>query len=99
MGQGSSVVMSFGLSHRHGLDPALLWLWCKPTAIALIQPLAWKLPNAVDVALNSEKKKSIVRFYNLIYIPSKILTKIEMFLRSKLFGLFYTCFLTLPSSI
>ena len=27
-------------------DPALLWLWCKPVAVALIPPLAWELPYA-----------------------------------------------------
>ena len=30
-------------------DPALLWLWCRPAAAVLIQPLAWELPYAVDV--------------------------------------------------
>ena len=28
------------VGHRNGLDPALLWLWHRPTAIALIRPLA-----------------------------------------------------------
>ena len=28
-----------GGSGRHNLDHALLWLWCRPAAIALIQPL------------------------------------------------------------
>ena len=32
-------------------DPALLWLWCRPAAAALIGPLAWKLPYAMGVAL------------------------------------------------
>ena len=30
-------------SHKHGSDPALLWLWCWPAAIAPIQPLAWEI--------------------------------------------------------
>ena len=25
-------------------DPALLWLWWRPAAVAQIQPLAWELP-------------------------------------------------------
>ena len=29
----------------------LLWLWHKPTALALIQPLAWELPYAAGKAL------------------------------------------------
>ena len=28
-------------------DPALLWLWCRSPAAALIQPLAWELPHAI----------------------------------------------------
>ena len=34
------------------LDPAaLLWLWCRPAAAALILPLAWEPPCAAGVAL------------------------------------------------
>ena len=33
-------------------DLALLWLWHRPTAAALIRRLAWKLPYATGVALN-----------------------------------------------
>ena len=32
-------------------DLVLLWLWCRPVAIALIPHLAWELPCAVGVAL------------------------------------------------
>ena len=41
-------------SHRCGLDLALLWLWCRPAAAALIQPPAWELPYAEGVALESK---------------------------------------------
>ena len=37
-------------------DPALQWLWYRPVDIALIQPLAWELPYAVDEALKRKKK-------------------------------------------
>ena len=30
------LAMSCGVSHSHGLDPALLWLWHRPEATALI---------------------------------------------------------------
>ena len=33
------------------------WLWCRPAAAALIQPLSWELPYAAGVALKSKKKK------------------------------------------
>ena len=42
---------------RCGLDLVLLWLWYRPTSIALIQPLAWELPYATSVALKKKKKK------------------------------------------
>ena len=38
-------------------DLALLWLWRRPAAAALIQPLAWKLLHATDAALKSETNK------------------------------------------
>ena len=51
--------MSCDVGHRRGLDLALLWLWCRPAAAALIQPLAWELPYANGVATKSEQKKGI----------------------------------------
>ena len=35
-------------------DPALLWLWWRPVAVALIQPLPQELPYASGVALKSK---------------------------------------------
>ena len=57
---------------RRGLDPALLWLWCRPAAAAPIRPLAWKLPNAMGAALERKKKKKKKKkreqvFHNLYY--------------------------------
>ena len=57
-----SVALSCDVGHRCGLDPTLLWLWCKPAAIALNRPLAWELPYATSVALKSEKKKLKLAF-------------------------------------
>ena len=39
------IAMSCGIGCRHGLDPALLWLWLwyRLAAIAPIQPRAWEL--------------------------------------------------------
>ena len=48
--------MSCGGGSRGGLDQALLWLWCRLAAVALIWPLAWELPHAVGVALKRKKK-------------------------------------------
>ena len=49
--------MSCGVGHRHSLDSALLWLWCRLAAVAPIQPLAWEPPNASGVALSRQKTK------------------------------------------
>ena len=39
------------------LDLALLWLWCRPAAIAPVQPLAWEPPYALGEALKRRGKK------------------------------------------
>ena len=49
--------MSCAVGHRRVSDLALLWLWHRLAATALIQPLAWEPPCAVGVALKSQKKK------------------------------------------
>ena len=46
-----------GVGHRCGSDLALLWLWCKQEATALIQSLAWEPPYATGAALKKDKKK------------------------------------------
>ena len=55
--EGPSVAMSCGVGCRHGSDPALLWLWCRPTATALIRPLAWEPPYAVGAAKEIAKRQ------------------------------------------
>ena len=49
--------MSCGVGHRHSLDLALLWLWCRPVATAPIRPLAWEAPYATCMALKRQKTK------------------------------------------
>ena len=51
--------MSCGVGHRRGLNLALLQLWCRPVARALVRPLAWEPPYAVGAALKREKKKKL----------------------------------------
>ena len=41
---------------RGGLDPALLWLWCRPEATAPIRSLAWEPPFAQESTLENAKK-------------------------------------------
>ena len=49
--KGSGAAVSCGIGCRCVSDLALLWLWCRPEAIALIRPLAWELPYAVGATL------------------------------------------------
>ena len=46
--------MSCGIGCRRSLDLALLWLWRRPAAVALIGLLAWEPPHAAGVALKSK---------------------------------------------
>ena len=49
--------MSYGVGRRRGLDVVLLWLWCRPVAIVLIQPLAWEPLYAASTALKRKERK------------------------------------------
>ena len=60
--------MSCGVGRRHGSDLALLWLWCRPAATALIGPLAWEPPYATVAALKRQKKTETKN-----YVPSHML--------------------------
>ena len=57
VGWGSGVAMSCGVGCRSSLDPMMLWLWYRPAAAALIQPLPWELPYATGVAVKSKTNK------------------------------------------
>ena len=50
------MAMSYGVGQRYGSDLALLWLWCRLAATALIRPLAWEPPYAVEAALEKAKR-------------------------------------------
>ena len=49
--------MSCGVGPRRSLDPELLWLWCRPAAVAPIRPLACKPPYATGGAPEKTKRK------------------------------------------
>ena len=51
------IAMSCGVGCRRGLDPALLWFWCRPVATAPIRPLAWNLHIAAGVAQEKAKRQ------------------------------------------
>ena len=49
--------MGCGVGHRLSSDLALLWLWYRPVATALIRPLAWEAPYAMGAALKKTKRQ------------------------------------------
>ena len=49
-------MVSCGGGRRHCSDPALLWLWRRPAAVALIQLLFWEPPCASGAAVKSKKE-------------------------------------------
>ena len=57
----SGIAVSCDVGCRRGSDPALLWLWRRPVATALIRPLAWEPPYATgaaqEIAKKTKKKK------------------------------------------
>ena len=55
-----------------GSDPVLLWLWYRPMAVALIQPLVWELPYAADEALKSKNKQKNTFSLSKLPLPSSI---------------------------
>ena len=72
--------MSYGVGHRHGSDPRWLWLWCRPAAIAGIQPLAWELLSAAGVALKrlKEKKRKKHPILKTIYFCKLLIMRIQI---------------------
>ena len=66
---GFRIAMSCGVGCRHGSDWALLWLWCRPAATALIRPLAWELTYATGVALNTHTQIHIPSLKTYLFLP------------------------------
>ena len=58
MGQGSGVAVSCDVGRRFSSDLSWLWLWPRPAAVALTQPLAWELPYAVGAAIKSNNNNN-----------------------------------------
>ena len=49
--------MNGRVGRRHGSDPTLLWLWCRPAGVAPMRPLAWEPPCAAGAAPEKTKNK------------------------------------------
>ena len=57
MDQGSGIAVSCGVGRGYSSDLVWLWLWHRPAAAALIQPLAWEPPYVAGAALKRQKIK------------------------------------------
>ena len=55
-----SVTVSCGVDCSRGLDPTLLWLWCRPAAAAVIPLGNFHMQYAVGVAPPQKKKPKIL---------------------------------------
>ena len=66
--------MSCGVGHRHGWEPALLWLWCRLAAVARICTLAWETSYAAGAALirQATTKTSWYRFFSHVLQMQKL---------------------------
>ena len=64
--------MSRGVGCRCGSDPVLLWLWHRPSAVALIQPLAWEIPYAASAALKKKKEKRKKKKETQPFVPDDV---------------------------
>ena len=71
--------MNCGVGCRCSSDPALLWLWRRPVAIAPIGPLAWEPPHtmgaAQEMAKKDKKKKkkdNLEESFYTYWLPSPI---------------------------
>ena len=50
--------MSYDVGHRSSLYLALLWLWHRQAAVALIRPLVWEFPYAAGSALKRQNNNN-----------------------------------------
>ena len=55
MDLGSSTAVSYGVGHRRGSDPELLWLWCRPAAAAPMGPPS--LGTSICYGCDPKKRK------------------------------------------
>ena len=76
VGQGSGITSSCRLSCKCSSDLALLWLWHRLAAAALIWPQTWELPYVMGAAIKNKNKKFKKRKYiSQVFIICKSLRK------------------------
>ena len=88
VGQGSGVALSCGVGRRRRSDPMLLWLWCRPAAVAPIGPLAWEPPYALKrpkKQKQTDKKKLNLHQEKIYWVNWRV------WLIKNFFVLFFLC--------
>ena len=50
--------MTCGVGRKSDSDLVVLWLWCRPAAVAPIRPLAWEPPHAVGATPKGKNKQT-----------------------------------------
>ena len=53
--------MSCDVGRKSGSDPALLWLWYRPAAVALNRPLAWEYAAGAALKIKEKKKEKQIK--------------------------------------
>ena len=90
--------MSCGVVQRTDLDPALLWLWCRLTATALIQPLAWQPPYAAGGALKRQKSSGVWLYNNVNTLDTTELHTWKWLSQQILYHAFFFFFATVQNT-
>ena len=65
------LLVNCGVGHRHGSDPALLWLCCRMAVPAPVQPLAWDPPYASGAALKKTKNSVREKNHAVIFVKAQ----------------------------
>ena len=76
--------MTYGVGHRRGWNPELLWMLCRSTAAAMTGPLAWELSYTAATALKKKKKKksNILKFFTKTVIATlKSTERLQQYLK------------------
>ena len=76
-----SVAAYSGVGCRCSSDPALLWLWYRLAAAALVPPLVQELPYAEGATLKRKRKKKKKVLVCLFYKKENRLKKMKLLIK------------------
>ena len=88
--------MSCGIGRRRGLDPSLLWLWCRLVATAPIRPLAWEPPHAMALKRQKTKQNKQTKKKNTFYLDINIRISYNFLMAGRIILLCFLFFFLRP---